>query len=356
LDFDSEDEFEFLFDIALAPEFQVEFTDKDELNYYTIGVTDEIVDAQVKIYSQRHSKYEKVESYQDNDMLKGTITEFDENGNSKEGGIRIENEVVLMPNYIKGEEQKTLFSNAKLNDTIVFNPHKAYEGDGAEIASLLKVEKNKASEITSDFGFQIQEITRYMAGELNQEFFNGIYGEDVVKTEEEFRAKVKEDIIARNLVESDYKFMADVRKLLLEKVGSSMQFSEKLLKRIFLLNVKDKGEEYVNEHYDDSIKALKWQLIKEKLASANNIKVEETEISDAAKETAKTQFAQYGMISIPTDVMDSYAKEMMNKEEAVNNLANRVIENKLVAALKTQITLINQTVTPEEFDKLFEQQ
>jgi trigger factor len=355
LDFDLMEEFEFLFDIALAPEVKVNISNENEIDIYTIETTDEDVEKQVKAYADRYGDYENVEAYQDMDALQGLITELDENGNAKENGIRVKTEV-LMPAYMKDEEQKNLFADAKVNDVIVFNPNKAYDGHDTEIASLLQIELKLAGKIKSDVSFQVEEITRYIPSNLNQELFDKIYGENVVSTEEEFRAKVKDEIIAHNLMESNYKFIIDLRRMLLEKTGDSMEFSEKLLKRIFLFNIENKGkenaEEYVNEHYDESIKAIKWQLIKEQLAKDNNIEVEEEDIRDMAKQNAKIQFAQYGMTNVSDDIATNYANEMMKKQEAVTGLIDRVIENKLATVLKSQLKINNKTISSEEFYKL----
>lgn len=352
VDFDTMDEFEFVFDIALAPEFNVEVGAADKVDYYTIEVSDEMVENQVKMYTQRTGNYEKVDAYQENDMLKGLLAQLDEDGNTKEGGIQVEG-AVLMPSYMKNDEQKAVFANAKVNDVLVFNPNTAYDGHAAELGSLLKIDKEIAKDVKSNFSYQVEEITRFVPGELNQEVFDQAFGKDVVKTEEEFRAKIKEELASRFVADSDYKFLIDVRKLLMEKVGK-LEFPDALLKRIMLLNNQEKGEEFVAENYDKSVEELTWHLIKEKLVEANAVKVEQDDILKMAKETTKTQFAQYGMLSVPEDVLDNYAQEMLKKKESVNNLVNRVIETKLAAALKTQVTLENKTVSIEEFNKMFE--
>ena len=174
-----------------------------------------------------------------------------------------------------------------------------------------------------------------------------------MKTEEEFRAKIKEEIAARFVADSDYKFLIDIRKVMMEKVGK-LEFSDALLKRIMLLNNEEKGEEYVAENYDKSIEELTWHLIKEQLVEANDIKVEQEDVLKMARETTKAQFAQYGMLSIPDDVLDNYAQEMLKKKETINNLVSRVVEVKLAAALKAQVTLENKNVSMEEFNKMFE--
>lgn len=352
IDFDTMEEFEFLFDIALAPEFAVEATNKDKVNYYTIDVTDEMIDNQVKSYTQRNGKYEQVDSYQEKDMLKGLIAELDENGSTKEGGIQVES-AVLMPAYMKNEEQKALFADAKVNDVIVFNPYNAYDGHDAELASLLHIEKEAVAEMKSDFSFQIEEITRFVDGELNQEIFDQVYGEGVVKTEEEFRAKVKETIASQFVADSDYRFLLDARKMLMEKVGK-LEFPDAILKRVMLLNNQDKDKEFVDKNYEKSIEELTWHLIKEKLTKEFEIKVEENDIINMAKEATRAQFAQYGMMTIPDDILDNYAKEMLKKKESVDGLVNRVVESKLANALKTKVKLQNKTVSIDEFNKLFE--
>ena len=352
IDFDAAEEFEFVFDIALAPEFSAEVSTEDKVDYYTIGVSDETIDSQVNMYAQRNGKYEKVDEYQDKDMLKGLLVQLDEEGNANENGIRVEG-AVLMPSYMKNDEQKAVFAQAKVNDVLVFNPATAYDGNAVELASLLKIDKDIAKDVKSNFSYQVEEITRFVPGELNQELFDQVFGEGIVKTEEEFRAKIKEELAARFVADSDYKFLLDVRKLLMEKVGK-LEYPDALLKRIMLLNNQEKGEEYVAENYDKSIEELTWHLIKEKLVEKNEVKVEQDDVLQMAKDTAKAQFVQYGMLSVPEDVINNYAQEMLKKKETVNNLVNRVVENKLVAALKAQVTVENKTVSLEEFNKMFE--
>ena len=187
IDFDTMEEFEFLFDIALAPEFKAEVNAKDKVDYYTIEVTDDMVENQIKSYTQRTGKYDKVDVYEDNDMLKGLLAELDEEGNTKEGGIQVEG-AVMMPSYMKNDEQKAIFNGAKVNDVLVFNPSAAWDGNATELSSLLKIEKDAAEQMKSNFSFQVEEVTRFVAGELNQEIFYQVFGEGVVKSEEEFRA------------------------------------------------------------------------------------------------------------------------------------------------------------------------
>ncbi|MCD8573509.1 MAG: trigger factor [Bacteroides graminisolvens] len=351
IDFDTMEEFDFLFDIALAPEFKAEVAATDKVDYYTVDVTDEMVDNQIKSYTQRNGKYDQVDAYQENDMLKGLLAELDEAGNTKEGGIQVEG-AVMMPSYMKNEAQKAIFAAAKVNDVLTFNPNEAYEGHEAEIASLLKIEKEAAAEVKSNFSFQVEEITRFVEGDLNQELFDLVFGKDVVTTEEEFRAKVKESIAAQFVADSDYKFLLDARKVIEAKVGK-LEYPDALLKRIMLLNNTDKGEEFVNENYDKSVEELTWHLIKEQLVQQAEIKVEQEDVLNMAKDATRAQFAQYGMLSVPEDILENYAKEMLKKKESIDGLVNRVVEAKLAAVLKGKVTLENKVVSVEEFNALF---
>ena len=352
INFETDENFEFSFDIALAPDFNVELSAADNLDYYDINVTDEMVDQQVKMYTQRTAKYEKVEDYQDNDMLKGLLAELDENGNTKEGGLQVEG-AVMMPSYMKNDDQKAIFNGAKVNTVLVFNPSVAFDNNEAELASLLKVKKEDVAAHTGNFSFQIEEITRMIPGELTQELFDQVLGEGKASNEEEFRAQIKEAIAKQFEGDSDYKFMIDVRTYLANKVGK-LEFADGLMKRIMLENNKEKGEEFVNENYDKSLEELTWHLIKEKLVEANGIKVEQGDITDMAKETTRAQFAQYGMINVPDELLENYSKEMLKKRESVEALVNRVIESKLGDALKAQVTLNHKAVSAEEFNQMFQ--
>ena len=338
--------------MPLPNEEKMKPIDFDTVDYYTIEVSDELIEQQVKMYTQRAAKYDKVEQYEDKDMIKGLLAELDENGNTKEGGIQVEG-AVMMPAYMKNDEQKAIFNGAKVNDVLVFNPAVAFDNNEAELSSLLKIKKEEVAGVKGNFSFQVEEITRMVPAELNQELFDNVFGEGTVSSEEEFRAKIKEGIAKQFESDSDYKFLIDVREYLVNKIGK-LEFPDALLKRIMLLNNEEKGEAFVAENYDKSIEELTWHLIKEQLLKNNEIKVEQADVMNMAKEATRIQFAQYGMLNIPEEVLENYAKEMLKKQESVEGLVNRAAESKLSAALKAKATLNHKTVSMEEFNKMFE--
>ena len=351
IDFDTMDEFSFAFDIALAPEINVELSGDDTVDYYDIQVDDKMVDGQVKMYAQRAGSYEKVDSYEQKDMVKGLLAELDENGNTKEGGVQVEN-AVLLPEYMKNDEQKAIFNGCKVNDVLVFNPYKAYDGHDVEIASLLKIKKEDVPAMQSDFSYQVQEITRFKEAELNQELFDQVFGKDTVKSEEEFRNKIKEILAEQFAADSDYKFILDLRTYLTDKVGK-LEYPDAFLKRFMRVSNASKGEKFVEDNYEKSIEELTWHLIKEQLVKAYDIKVEKDDLMATAKNITKIQFAQYGMINVPESVLENYANEMLKKQDQVESLLNRSVENKLAVALKNVVKLNHKEISVEDFNKMF---
>lgn len=350
IDLEKEAPYEFKFDVAVAPEMNVELTAKDKIDYYTIKVDDKLIDQQVDMYTSSAGKYEKVENFEGNDMLKGDLRELDENGNTKEGGIEVEG-AVMMPEYIKVEEQKALFKGAKLGDVITFNPRKAYPDNDAEVSSLLKIDREAVKEHEGDFSYQILEISRFTKAEVNKELFDQVFGEGAVKDEKEFREHIANDLKVQLQSNSDWKFMQDVRAYLEKKVGK-LTYPDAILKRVMKLNNKDKDDKYVDDNYEQSIKELTWHLIKEQLVSKNNIKIDDKDVKAVAIASARAQFAQYGMTNIPDEYLESYADDMLKKEENVQGLVDRAVENKLMPALKEVVKLNEKSVTLDEFNEL----
>ena len=340
--------FTFKFDLAIAPEFEVSLTKKDKIDYYNVDVTDQMVENQVEMYRQRGGKYEQVDSYEDNDMIKGVITELD-----VETPVTAEN-VVMLPKYFKNDDQKKLFEGAKLGDIITWNPRKAYPESDVELSSLLKIQKEDVKDHEGDFTYQITEISRYVKAEIGQELFDQTFGEGNVKDEKEFRQKISDIISQQFKADSDYKFLLDVRAHMEKKVGK-LEFPEALLKRVMLNNNKDKGEKFVEDNFEASIKELGWHLIKEQLVAAQEIKVEDDDLKQVAKEAARAQFAQYGMSNIPDEYLDNYAQEMLKKRENIDGLVDRAVDLKLTAALKGVVKLNEKDIALEDFQKMLQE-
>ena len=344
--------FEFVFDIAVAPEFKAELTAKDKIEYYTIKVDDKLIDDQVQMYASQAGEFVEAQEWSGNDTLKGDLRQLDAEGNTLEGGITTEGGMI-MPSYIKGEDEKKKFEGCKPGDIITFNPKKAYPDNDAEVAALLKVEKDQVKDLESDFSFQVTEIRHYQPAAVDAKLFEKVFGEGV-KDEADFRQRIADNAKVQLSANSDYKFLLDVRKYAEKKVGD-LQFPEALLKRVMLNNNKDKGEEFVEKNFKASIDELKWHLIKEQLVAAAEIKVEEADLKAVAKDAIRAQFAQYGMTNVPDDILENYAAEQMKKRENVDNLVDRAVDVKLTAALKGIVKLNEKEVTLDEFNKMMQE-
>jgi len=351
IDFEHQENFEFKFDLGLAPEFDVEISSKDKVPYYQIAVSDEMVQNQVKSYTGRYGKYEQEETVEEKDMVKGEVLEL-KDGKVNEDGRKL-SDAVLTPAYLKNDEQKALFVGAAKGATIVFNPAKAFDNEAVELASFFKISKEEANDIDADFQFKIEGITRYYDSEVNQELFDKVYGEGVVNSEEEFIEKIKTSIKETLDADSDYKFGIDAREVLVEKY-KGLSFPDEFLKRWLLSSNKNLTQEALEEDYPKMIESLIWQLVSDKIGKANDVNVETADVEEHAKKIARSQFAQYGMIGIDEEIISNYAKDMLKKEDTAKGIIERVAEEKIIAVVKEKVKLEVKNTTVEEFNKLFE--
>ena len=343
------DPLEFVFDIAVAPEFKIELNGKDKVNYYNIKVDDKLIDEQVQMYASQGGEFVETQEWSGNDTLKGDLRQLDAEGNTLEGGITVEDGLV-MPSYVKGEDERKKFDGAKPGDIITFNPKKAYPDNDAEVAALLKMDKEQVKDLDADFSFQITAIRHFQPAAVDEKLFERVFGEEC-KTEADFRQRIADMIKPQLVANSDYRFLMDLREYAEKKVGE-LQFPEALLKRVMINANKDKGADYVEKNFEGSIRELKWHLIKEQLVVANNVKVEDADLKAIAKEAIRAQFAQYGMSNVPDDMLEQYADEQLKKRENMENYVERAIDQKLIQALKQVVKLNEKEVSFEEFNKM----
>jgi trigger factor len=353
LDFGKQEDYEFNFDIGLAPEINANLTKDDKLPYYNITATDDMIEEQIKAIKANYGTYEKdIEEIEDRDVVKGILTELDEEGNEKEDGLT-NSEAFLTPFFFKNKEEREKFLSAKVGDAVIFNPHKAYEGHETELSSFLKIKKEEVKNYPGDFSFAITEITRYKEAELNQELFDKIFAPGTVESEEVFKEKIKEDIAIQMIPQSDYKFLFDIKKLWQEKV-KDVRFPDAFLKRWLLESDPKRTKESIEIDYPNIIEGAKYSLIKDKSLKENNIEITKEEVQDYAVDITRSNFARYGMGNISDQLLQEYAQKMLDKEDSVRSLVDKITEEKLIAIWKEQVTLDFKEITKEEFQKLLE--
>ena len=343
IDMDTQDTFTFAFDIAVAPEFDAKLNGKNKLTEYEIEVTDEMVENQVKSYTERFGEYTQTEEVAEGDLVKGLCKEVD--------GEIVKEGAILNPQYMKQKTQAKKFIGAKKGAVITFNPTKAF-GSEVEVSSLLGITKEQATELKSDFTFEIQEITRHTAAAIDGELFAKVYGENNVKDEAEFRAKVKAEIVANMTEDSKYKFGIDAKEAIMKKM-EKVEFPVDFLKRWVLATNEKMTEEQLEKDFPQMIDELKWHLAKDQLMKEFNVDVQKEDVEAYAKEVAKMQFMQYGLVHIDDQYLTSYAQEMLKQENQLRGIVERVAENKIYEALKGVAKIEKKSISHADFGKLF---
>ncbi len=349
IDWENDENFEFAFDIALSPEIDVPLSEEDKINYFTIRVSDEMIDQQVEMITSQMGTNEETEAVKEDGVVRGDFAELDDEGQELEEGIRPQG-VLISVDRIKDETIKKEFVGKKKGDTIIFDPVKAFE-NRHEVGHMLNISHEQADELNSTFKFTITETLEFKKAELNEDLYKKIYGENTeIKTEEDLRKQLKEEIAASLKNSSEQKFAVDVRDTLIEKV--SPELPEAFLKRWLRESNEDVTEEQIENDFDGFLKDLRWQLIKNFLIKKNDLKVEEDEAFDFAKRVAQAQYSQYGMPNAPEDQLESFAKMILEKPEEKERLHNKLLEDKVVGVVKEKVTLEEKEVTQEEFNEM----
>lgn len=350
-DLEKGEDFEFVFDLALTPNIDVKLGKEDHLPYYHIEATDEMVSAHIEQMLNMQGTQQEAESVEARDIVRGRLVQL-ENGAAKDGGILVE-EALIMPDYVKEESAKAAFIGKTKNTVVIFEPYAAYEGNQYELASFLKIDKDQVEAYKGvEFSFEISSIQRHVPAELNEEFYVKAFGEEGdVKDEETLKAKIREGFREQFDPESDYKLLQDVRDLIIKKAGK-IEYPEALLKRWLKISNEKLSEEEIEKELPAQLEGLTYQIVKDGILAEKEVTVSREEVLAFATIVAKSQFAQYGMSSVPDEVLHNYAKSLLEKEDTARNLSARVLDNKFAAIVKGMVTLEEKSVSPEEFGKL----
>jgi trigger factor len=351
IDWDKQREFEFDFDLGLSPEFEISFSAKDKVPLYQIQIDKKMINETKDSYAGRMGKMVEVDQVEGGETLKGDFMQIDREGIPVEEGIRSE-DATLTLEVIKDDKIKTSFTARQKGDQVDFDIRKALPNE-TEIAALLKIDKSAVPEIAPNFRFTIKEISKFQKAEINQEMFDQLYGKDQVKSMEEFEEKIREELKKGLSRDADYRFTIDAKKALLKKFKFDLPVE--FLKRWLVLANEDKfTAEQIEEDFPKFEDDLKWQLIRDQIVREQEIKVEAEEVMQSAKEMALMQFQQYGMMNVPDENLESYAKEMLKNEEERRRNTERILETKVMDYVREQVKLDNKQITIEKFNKLFE--
>ena len=350
VNFDTMKDFSFKFEVGFAPEVSLKLDNTVTVPYYNIEVDQKMVDQQNEMLCKRFGKQVKGEQVDATALVKGSMVELDENGAVKENGLNVESTIVA-PQYFKSEDEKAKFADKKLGDEIVFNPWATCEGNLGELSSMMNVDREQA-DIKSDFKLTVNEILVNQPAELNQELFDAVFGKDSCKNEEEYFAKLKEMIAGQLVNDSNFRFTVDAEKVLREQVGA-LELPTEFLKKWLVRQDNKYTAENIDEEFTKMVPQLEWQLIKEQAAKQLDVKVNDDDLLADAKRIAYQQFAQYGMTNIPEDMIEKYAKDILENKEYRSQIVQQSVDNKLYSEIKNAVKLDEKTVNVEEFNALF---
>jgi len=350
IDFDTQEDFTFSFELGLSPEVDLKLSKKNKVNQYEITIDEKMRNDYLENYTRRYGELKKAEATEEKDVIKGKIEAIDSEGNIIPEGPVVE-EASLGIDIIKDKKIKKDFIGKNTGDIIDFNIKKAYPND-TEIAGILRIKKEEVEKAGENYRFTINDISRFYPAVPGQELYDRIYGEGVVTTEEEFMKKIDEEIAGNLRRESEYKLGIDIKALAMEK--TDIQLPEDFLKK-WLLRVNEKtNEEQIEKEFDSFRKDLKWQLIRNKVARDNEVKISEEELLKEAENITRYQFQQYGLFYATDEQISFYAKETLKKEEDAKRIADRILEEKVIILMKDMVKLENKDITVEDFNKLFE--
>jgi trigger factor len=345
------EEMVFKFKVGLAPEIEVTVDESLNIPYYNIQVSDEMINRQDEALRNRYGAQVKGETVEAEAVVKGTLTELNEDGTVKEDGLKVEN-AILSPRYFKNEDQKALFVGKNLGAAIRFNPAATCDGNAVELSSMLHIEKEAAEAHHGDFQMDITEIMVLRPAELGDEYYKNLFGEDKVHNEEEYRAELKNMIAAQLTNDQNYRFSIDAREALINRVGE-LELPDAILKEYLMGQSENINAENVDEEYTKLVPGLKWQLISDTVCRNLEIKIEQEDVKAVAKMVARSQFAQYGMANVPEDVVERYADDILKDKKAGESLVSQAIEQKLFNAIRAKANVEEKSVSVEEFNNLF---
>ncbi|MDP3002028.1 MAG: trigger factor [Bacteroidales bacterium] len=350
IDFDTQEDFTFSFELGLAPVIELKLSKKNKVNLHEIIIDEKMKSDYLDNYTRRYGELRKADLTEDKDVIKGKIEAVDKNGDVIPEGPSVE-DTSLGIDIIKDKKIKKQFIGKSQNDSIDFDLKKAFPND-TEVAGILHKKKEEVAELEGNFRFTINEINRFHPAELGKELFDRVYGEGVVNSEAEFMKKIEDEIAINLKRESDFKLMMDIKNLAIEK--TDFQIPEEFLKRWLLKVNENTTEVQIEKEFDSFRKDLKWQLIRNKVARDNEVKISEEELLKEAENTTRYQFQKYGLFYATDEQISNYAKETLKRKDDAKKIADKILEEKVILLMKELVKIENESVTVEEFNKLFE--
>ena len=345
-------DYTFEYEIGLAPAIDVKLNKDVKLPYYTISVSDDMVAEQDNSLKERFGAQVPGDTVDAKAIVKGSIQQLNADGsvNENEGAIQVVSGIIA-PFTFSSDEQKALFMGKKVNDKVVFNPYETCGGNAAEIASMLNIDKEIAKDMHDNFEMAISEIIVVKPAEHNQDFYDNVFGKDKVHSEEEYDKALREMIAGSLKGNSEAWFDRTVQDYLVKEYGD-MELPTEFLKKWLVARNEELTAENIDEEYTKMLPSLKWQLIKERVATELGVKVEEADVLGYAKGLAYRQFAQYGITNMDDATIEQTAKRILNDDNYRQQIIEQVSDAKIFNAVHQAVTTDDKTVTLDEFKQM----
>jgi trigger factor len=345
---DFNDNFEFNYEVGLAPEFNVDFSSQDTLPVYKITVDDETLASRITNLRKSYGKMTNPDVSADDDVLYAELKQLSPDGSVFEDGISNITSVRL--DQIKNDAVKATLIGLKKDDVVEIDLQEAFDNDAAKIAGLLKIEETEAADLKSKFQLTVKNVNRLSESDLDQAFFDKIFEEGTVTTEEEFRAKITQELESMMVQDADNKLQAEMYTYVLNKINFALP--DEFLKRWLKATNEKLSDEELAGGYDDFAKNLKWTLIGNKIVRDNDIKVEYNDVLDLAKQRIDAQFRMYSPQPISEEQLGQYAVQFLQDKENANRIFEEAKSLKVFQYLKGVVTLEKKEITFNEFSKL----
>jgi trigger factor len=348
---DFADNFEFNYEVGLAPEFNVEFSAKDKLTQYIIKVDDETLASRIKSIRRSYGKMTNPDVSADEDVLYSDLVQLSPDGSVFEGGIT--NTASVRLDQVKDEAIKASLIGLKKGDEVTLDIQKAFDNDAAKVAGLLKIDEETAADLKSNFRLTVKNVNRLEESDLNQEFFDKLFGEGTVTTEEEFRTKITEEIETMMVQDAERKLQDEIYQYGLSKVN--FELPDEFLKRWLKATNEKLTEEELAGGYSDFAKNLKWTLIENKIIKENNIEIKYEDVFQLAKARLEQQFRMYSPQGIDEEQLSQYAVQYLQNKENANKIFEDVKAFRVFDYIKSVVTLEQKEILYTDFTKQFAQ-
>ena len=349
VDWENDTTFNFDFEIGLAPELDVKITKKDKVNYYKIQADKKIVDQYSNDIAKRFGKMSNPEVSKDGDLVFCEIVQLDVDGNVMNNGVR--NEATVSMDFIADKKIKKQFVGVKSGDSFKVNVMKAFTNH-ADLSAMLNITHEQLHDLTSEeFQFTVKTISNLIPAELNEELFEKVYGKDSVKTEKEFKSRIKEEAERSYITESDRMLKNDVVSYLIDKINFDMP--DEFLKK-WLVQTSEKAVtlEQIESEYDMYQKSLRWQLIENNILANFDVKVEASEVENQTASLIAMQMQQYGQPVPEQDKMNEIVASILMKEDERKKVYDQLYDQKTLEIYKENFKLTEKAISYDDFVKL----